>query len=146
MTARSPTCEFDFLAARAEHVKCVGCVDSHAATQREGRPLIQPAASLERLIHKVRTIRTCSRFLASAGSGIETTGQSGHSYLIVLRGEQQTITFAMHMRRHPEAVGGNNAMFERADVIRSAQALVDEGRFAKVLAELVSRATESQNA
>jgi hypothetical protein len=50
------------------------------------------------------------------------------------------------MRRDPETVGGNNAMSERVDVIRSAQALVDEGRFAKDLAELVFRATESQNA
>jgi hypothetical protein len=50
------------------------------------------------------------------------------------------------MRRDPEAVGGNNAMSERADVIRSAQALVDEGWFAEDLAEIVSRATDSQNA
>jgi hypothetical protein len=50
------------------------------------------------------------------------------------------------MRRDPEAVGGNNAMSERADVIRSAQALVGEGRIAKDLAELVSRPTEGQNA
>lgn len=36
-------------------------------------------------------------------------------------------------------------MPERADVIRTTQALVDEGRFAKALAELVCRPTESQN-
>ena len=49
------------------------------------------------------------------------------------------------MRRDPETVKGNNAVSERADVIRSAQALVDEGRFAKDLAALVCRPTESQN-
>lgn len=36
-------------------------------------------------------------------------------------------------------------MSDRTDVIRTAQALVDEGRFASQLAELVSRPTESQN-
>ncbi|MHA6265223.1 M20 family metallopeptidase [Arenibacterium sp. CAU 1754] len=36
-------------------------------------------------------------------------------------------------------------MSERADVIRTAQALVDEGRFTMDMAELVSRPTESQN-
>jgi acetylornithine deacetylase/succinyl-diaminopimelate desuccinylase-like protein len=36
-------------------------------------------------------------------------------------------------------------MPERADVIRNAQTLVDEGQFAMHLAELVSRPTESQN-